>query len=805
MKERRQIVSLIREDNAEAETAIAAPVPPFPTYLPDPYDDAEVHLRDYWRNIRKHIWLVIAITAMVTSLMWVYMARQPNIYEAQGRVQVGLENSNPALSSNKSSSVILNNSATDPAYFNTQLQILTSPALLRRVVKTLDLERNPQALFGNQRSGGVFDSLRRLAGLTPAQKNQGKTATIVEAPINNQTAGAASPEALAEAKRLDPFVRELKANLSVTPVKEDRAGYVKETRLIDVGFRHTDPQFAAKVVNTIVDVYVLTNLEKETTTNESTGSYLQKRIAELQSQIRQGEEQLIGYAKSNQILSLDASQNTVVERLSGLNRQLLEAENERKIAESSYRAAMAPGAAGALAEVDAKRTAEAETKLDALRTRRAELLVENTKEWPEVKTVEKQIGELEKQVGETRERSTSVLLKNLETRYRQSLAREQSLREAFNQQSGQTLKQNEAAVNYRILQQEIETNKSLLNDLLGRSKENDVVLAGTPNNISVIDYSIAPDVPVAPARLRRVVVAFILSLAFALSLALFLEYLNDTLRTAEDAERVLHLPVLSVIPTVGTAKRRFLSGGQALQRRDYDEYDDMLSNLKGTSQVSEAYKQLRTAILLSSPGRAPKSILVTSSVPSEGKTTTSVNIAMTLVQTGASVLLIDADMRRPRLHSIFKTPSGKGLSSYLSTEMSEAELLNMIHMHEESGLYILPCGSIPPNPAELLGSESMRRLLALVSASFNHVVIDSPPSASFTDAVLVSSLVDGVILVTHGGKTSRNIVRRTRQIIRDAGGRLLGVVLNNLQVSKHDYYYYQSYYSKDYYSAPAGE
>jgi capsular exopolysaccharide synthesis family protein len=137
--------------------------------------------------------------------------------------------------------------------------------------------------------------------------------------------------------------------------------------------------------------------------------------------------------------------------------------------------------------------------------------------------------------------------------------------------------------------------------------------------------------------------------------------------------------------------------------------------------------------------------------------------------------------------------------------MSEAELLNMIHMHEESGLYILPCGSIPPNPAELLGSESMRRLLTLVGVSFNHVVIDSPPSASFTDAVLVSSLVDGVILVAHGGKTSRNVVRRTRQILRDAGGRILGVVLNNLQVSKHDYYYYQSYYSKDYYSASAGD
>src|SRR6266852_1125470 len=626
-------------------------------------------------------------------------------------------------------------------------------------------------------------------------------------PLTTSLAPATSSEDLAEAKRLAPYVSALQA-LKVEPVRESRAGYYKETRLIDITFQHGDPETAARITNAVAETFVRSNLEKKNEANTTTSEFLSKRVAELQSTIRADEEKLVNYAKNNQILSLDASQNTVVERLSGLNKSLLEAENDRKIAEAEYNAAKAPGAASALAEANAKDINESESKLSDLKQKRAQLLVEATEEAPEVKEIEQQITELDKHLKESRARNTNTLLTNLETKYRQSLAREESLRKSFNQQKGETVTQNEAAINYRILEQEIQTNKGLLDNLLQRSKENDVVLAGRPNNISIVDYAIVPDFPVGPARMRSVMLAFFLALALGVGLALFLEYLDDSIHSTDDVEKFLRLPALAVIPAMGGggARRRFLSSATTLQKRNGANgggNPELLLNVTGRSALAESYRQLRTSVLLSTAGRAPKTLLITSSLPGEGKTTTAVNTAISLAQTGASVLIIDADMRRPRLRSIFDLSDRQGLSSILSSDMGAEEMLKLIVRDEESGLHILASGPVPPNPAELIGSEQMRKLISELGRTFTHIVIDSPPISSFTDGVLIASMVDGVLLVVHGGKSSRSVVRRSRQLLLDVGAKIFGVVLNNVSAASHDYYYYyqryyhQSYYSKD--------
>ncbi|HTH51942.1 MAG TPA: CpsD/CapB family tyrosine-protein kinase, partial [Pyrinomonadaceae bacterium] len=224
------------------------------------------------------------------------------------------------------------------------------------------------------------------------------------------------------------------------------------------------------------------------------------------------------------------------------------------------------------------------------------------------------------------------------------------------------------------------------------------------------------------------------------------------------------------------------------------------------SSLAEAYRHLRTSILLSTAGHAPKSLLITSSLPSEGKTTTATNTAISLAQTGAKVLILDGDMRLPRLHGIFGIENGVGLSSLLASDFNEENTLAAIKQHDKTKLYVLPSGPIPPNPAELIGSEQMSRLLRFLQTQFTHVVVDSPPIASFTDGVLIASMVDGVILVVHSGKSSRQVVKRSRQLLQEIGAKVFGVVLNNVNLNaKQNYYYYQTYYHRNKYQAESDD
>jgi polysaccharide biosynthesis transport protein len=806
MKQQSQFIKRV-DGIRDMERTVESP-PPWPAagvYEATNDDGAEIHLRDYWRAVRKRLWLVIGLTLLVTMLVAVYVARMPDVYQARARVQVDLENNMGLGNGAKGNSVIVANPVHDPTYFNTQLQILTGPNLLRRVVKTLDLEGSKTFLDPQSaRTTSTWQVLLRMFRLGGKDDAKAKSEADTIVPLTSAVAPPTARDDLTEADRLAPYVETLLAGLKVDPVKETRTAGYRDTRLIDIRFERADPQMAARVVNAIADAFARTNLEKKTETTSTTGDFLQRRVAELQSDIRRGEEHLSRYARSNQILSLDANQNIVVERLAGLNRQLLEAENDRKLAEAAYRAALAPGAASALASNENRQVEMDESKLRELRQKRGQLLVEAKEEAPEIKEIDQQIAVLKSEIDDARRHATSAVLTNLETRYRSAAAREESLRTSFGRQKGETVAQNEAAINYRILQQEIETNKSLLDGLLQRSKENEVVLAGTPNNIYVVDYALVPKSPIAPARLWMVFLALLLTTSAALGLALFLEYMDDSLQSTDDIERLLHLPTLAAIPSTGSATRRLRSASGALQRRGGGDVDnrELLLYADPRSPLAEAYRHLRTSVLLSTAGGAPKKLLVTSSLAGEGKTTTAVNMAISLAQVGARVVIMDADLRRPRHHSIFGMGNGRGLSTILSSEMGEEEMLGVITLHEASGVHVLTSGPIPPNPAELIGSEQMRRLVDALEGAFTHVVIDSPPVGSFTDGILLSCLVDGVLFVIHSGRSSRGVVRRSRQQLLDVGAKIFGVVLNKVSVGSEDYYYYYGHYRHPYSAAP---
>lgn len=813
MKETREIIRNPLGDSVELERQFehALTAGRYPTYR-----ETQSHTSqfvDYWRAIRKRLWLVIGVAVLATVLTAIYMARKPDVYLATAKVQVDLEQVNPDLVTNDRQRP---NSNPDPAYFNTQLQLLWSDALLRRVVKEHNLDTNPEfEKAKGENSTSAFRAILRSVGLATEDRSQKKS--------NENLAGdssLATSEEIAEAQRLAPYVDVIKRNLEIDPVRESRAT-VKDTRLISISFRHTNPELASYVVNSIGSTFTAANQEKRSGTSRKTNDFLQDRIASLQSDIQNDQQKLVELEQRAGILKTgEGDQTIVIDRLAGLNKDLLVAENERKNAESNYLTlANSPDRVKALAEEQSARyitekdnsarayQSELLKKIADLKTTRQQKLQEYHEGAPEIKEIDAQIRSYENSIDTTlgkfnterdnyRERVASGLLENLRTKYLQAKSKEDKIRADFNKQYNEAQGQNDSAVNIKLLQQNIDTNKGFLDNLRKQMSGNDVAAQGTDNNISVIEIAIPPELPVGPRRLLTVTAALFLSTLFGMGLALFMEYLDDTIRTTEQIENYLGVPALAAIPTIDALPKRnklLLVGAE--DGDDGNPMSELLISADPRSSLAEAYRHLRTSILLSIAGSAPKSLLITSSLPSEGKTTTATNTAISLAQTGARVLIIDADMRRPRLHNIFGVENGNGLSTLLASQMGDHEIAAAISYDERTKLNLLTSGPIPPNPAELIGSEQMATLLRLLQTRFTHVVIDSPPIASFTDGVLIASMVDGVILVVHAGKSSRQVVRRSRQLMQEIGARVFGVVLNNVNLtSKDHYYYYQSYY-----------
>jgi succinoglycan biosynthesis transport protein ExoP len=768
---RRGTQSRMRDENSLAQSFITYNSNPFTSdELEDPNTD---YLRTYWHAVRQNVWLIAGITFFATLAVALYQFRQPDQYQAQARIEIGHDTSAPGLKDNATGP------PEDSVYFNTQLQILTSSALLRRVVKTLDLEHD-----------NAF-----------AHPKQGSKLALRNDDVQPVTAARSTHDDLNDAKRLEPWVEAVTNALKVDPIKETRTE-VKETRLINISFNHSVPQIASRVVNAVADTAAIMNLERKAETTMTAAAFLQTRIAELQSQIRRREEELVSYAGNNQILSLDPSNNTVVERLAGLNRELLDAENERRKAEASYKAALAPHGADTIASDITNQNNPQEIRLAELRQRRAQLLVENTEEWPEVKEIDKQIAEVESQIKDRRANAAANVRNSLETRYRQALTREQSLRDAFNQQGKTTITQNQAAINYKIMLQEIETNKGILQSLLQHAKENDIAQAGLTNSIHVIDYATVPDKPVGPRRLMNVGLAFLLSMGFATGWALVRERLDNTFRSISDVEKKLHVPALSIVPPVKASHRGMLSGIRPfalLGDGTAESHPELL--LGGHDPIlAEIYHHLRATLLLSRDGLELKSLLVTSSLPSEGKTTTAINTAISLAESGSNVLLVDGDLRRPNLHDILEVDNDYGLSNALSNGMDSAQILSLVRKTQVEGLSLLTSGPQLKDSARLLDHEKLTQIITTLESKFTHVVFDSPPIVPFADSVILGAEVDGVLMVVQGGKSPQEIVLRSMRLLDDVDAAVLGILLNNTKLQPLDTYY-QSYCQKYYLEA----
>ena len=740
----------------------------------------------FFSVLRRFWWLVLGTTVFFTALVSIYEAQKTDQYVAVSTIQVNGE-TNPAAG--RSGNAIIVNQGNDPIYFTTQLRILESPDLLRRVVKAVDLEHNPA--FLNPDKKNPLQNVLRMFGLSTRSATEPQPET--QKPNNLEYANETRSDLDNQAEKLAPYVDAIKRGLTVSPVTDKRTAN-KETRLIEATFSHPDPTISAKVANAIADVYVLQNLDRKDETNANASEFLEKRITELQSQVRSGEEHLINYSRDNQIISLDSGQNTVVQRLGDLNIKLGMAENERISAEAAYQASIQNPMSGTVAENADPRTSGLETQLTTLRQQLAQLKVEYTDEWPEVQRVQKQIAQIENELETNRKRAKDTKVSQLEQTYREALARERELRSNFEMQRNAVLAQNEAAINYRIIQQEIDTNRALLADLLKKAKETDVVMNGSPNNVLVAERAMVPKSPSEPERTRIVLIAFLVSLLMGIGLALAVNWVDGKLSSYDDVEAQLGIPVVGMIPGIhyGRVKRlvsrrhRSISGGAALVPVDFEQ-----------PIVTEAFNQVRASLLLSNGDADQQTVVVTSGQPHEGKTLTSLNLAKSLARLGGKTLLIDADLRNPKMHFINNVGNEKGLSSLLKLENITLESIDdSISENISDNLDLMTAGPSVPDPSSLLSLGSMRTIFNRLGNSYRYIVIDSPPALYFADSIVLANNVDSVLIVGRVNFTSTELLALTKKKLQNVNANIVGVVLNDVPLK--DYGYHKNgYYAHD--------
>jgi polysaccharide biosynthesis transport protein len=739
----------------------------------------ETNLREYLFIILKRKWLIMSLVLVITSLVTIQAYREPSIY--QGSATIRIEPKQGSILQTGGALVINQN---DPNFWGTQLRLLQNPLLARQVILTLDLQKNPEFL-GGQANSSVFSTLKRVfsrekTAVMPAQGQNSEPQAVSEQELRERQL---TPEDL---EKLEPYEDAIIANETVNPIEK--------TNLVIINYNHTNPELAQKIANTLAEVFIQNNVERQEVGTSKASLVLAEQIAKFQEKVKTQREDRFNFAKNNGLPLTPTTTNLEAQKEQTYAAQLLAAENERRNLLAAYNAAKSVDDPMTNPEVQKDELIrKLREKLSDLNERRSALLQVYTKDWPEVKKIDAQIQSTEAEL----KKAPAQVLVSMKKRYEASAAQYDSLVKVYGTQHGKTIAQTKAEIDLAAMTQELNTNEQYLNTLLQKQRELMATSGDSGTNVSVATFSRLPREPVGPARLRSIIVAFLLSIMAGIGLAFLLDFLDDSVKSLDDIDRYIHLPALALIPAARNDKRLGpIETGPKAPGQAASTALALVDDVR--SPIAEAYRHLRTSLLLSSAGTPPKTILVTSSQPSEGKTTTAINTAFMLAQTGAQVLIIDCDLRRPRLHTNFNLSNARGLTNYLSGESPIDELLQS--SDKASNLKLLTSGPIPPNPAELLGSDEMRKLLNLLSEKFTHIIVDSPPAISFTDASILSTFVDGVILVVHGGRSSRAVVRRARQQLLDVGANIFGVVLNNVKAEAHDYYYGGGYYSAYYQS-----
>jgi polysaccharide biosynthesis transport protein len=704
----------------------------------DSHDD-QISLMQFWRVLQKRRWMVFGTLASVVLLVSFVSLVLPKRYDASSKLLLDLEGTDDL----GLEQVVMPIGLDLNTKLETQIRIVQSDTIAIAVIKQLNLLRNKE--FAGKLADGSQSDFESL---------------------DLQT----------RSKLLRLFHKSLDVQL------------IPKTQIIEIHFRSQDPTLATDIANAVASTYIEHNFQTKYKATIQTSDWLTKQLDDLKKHAEAAQETLIAYQRKTGILGTDETHNIITDKLEELNKAVAMAEGDRIIKEAKYRIAMTENPE-LIANIAPESVLGALYKERAeVRSAYAQMAAKYGVSYPRVMQLQSQLTELDSAIVQEVKKVGDAV----RAEYRAASKAEQMLQASFDKQKQDAYKLNEDAIQYAILRRDVESSRDLYEGLLKKLKEAGILAGLKSSNINIVDPASIPIEAVEPKVGLNIALACMGGLLFGMALAFVVENIDTSIRTPEDIETYCHLPSLGIIPSVPVSEQ----GAQPRSTRAaLPQFIMPVTMEHRHSGSAEAFRALRTSLLLSSPGAPPQIILVTSAMMQEGKSFTALNLSVVLAQTGQKVLLVDSDMRRPAVNKYLGIPMTNGMSACLAGTEDPAKAITQIE--QIPNLSVVTAGHMPPYPSELLASEALPQLLRVWREEFRYIIIDSPPVLAVTDAVVCARVADVVVLIARSEQTGRQSLVRARDLLKKARANIAGVVVNDLSFKSVDYRQYYGYYGND--------